>query len=344
MENVGDLTRIFGDVLRLCKLKKGEVFAVLTEGNSQAAYTEAYLRAAEDLGAFAFQLNIAKQRQDSSGAMKRTSLTGNQGAVEVLKTADLIIDMVGLLWSPEQSEIQQAGARILMCLEPIDVITRMFPSEKLRAKVEKAEKILKNGKELRITSRSGTDVTYKLGQYPVITQYGYTDEPGRWDHLPGGFVFTGGSDGGVNGTVVVGVGDILLPFKRYVSAPIRLSIKNGMVNKIEGDHPDAEMLRSFMNRWQDPRAYAISHIGWGMDEKAQWEFLGTNPNTLSEGADARAFSGNVLFSTGPNNELGGDNDTPCHLDIPLRGCDLFVDGIQILQQGEVVNRELTADA
>ena len=28
--------------------------------------------------------------------------------------------------------------------------------------------------------------------------------------------------------------------------------------------------------------------------------------------------GNVLFSTGPNGELGGPNDTLCHVDVPMR--------------------------
>jgi len=53
----------------------------------------------------------------------------------------------------------------------------------------------------------GADVTYQLGAYPVITQYGYTDTPGRWDHWPSGFLFTGGRDDGVDGKVVIAPGD-----------------------------------------------------------------------------------------------------------------------------------------
>ena len=36
-----------------------------------------------------------------------------------------------------------------------------------------------------------------------MTQYGYTDTPGRWDHWPAGFLFTGGDDDGVDGKVVI---------------------------------------------------------------------------------------------------------------------------------------------
>ena len=50
---------------------------------------------------------------------------------------------------------------------------------------------------MRFTNAAGSDVTYKLGAYPVITQYGYTDTPGRWDHWPSGFLFSQGKDDGV---------------------------------------------------------------------------------------------------------------------------------------------------
>jgi 2,5-dihydroxypyridine 5,6-dioxygenase len=219
----------------------------------------------------------------------------------------------------------------------------MFPTPDLRRRVEAGAKRLGAARTLRITSRAGTDLTYRLGRYPVLTQYGYTDEPGRWDNLPGGFLYTGGDDDGVDGIVVIGPGDLIFPFKRYVGNAIRLVIERGRVVEIEGDHVDAEMLRTYMARWNDPRAYAVSHIGWGMDEKALWDFLATSPlAAVSTGADGRAFYGNVLFSTGPNSELGGTNDTGCHLDIPLRGADLYLDGDPVVMQGDIVPADLRA--
>jgi len=54
------------------------------------------------------------------------------------------------------------------------------------------------------------------------------------------------------------------------------------------------------------------------------------------GMDALSFYGNVLFSTGPNTELGGTNDTACHLDMPLRNCTLVLDGEDIVRDGDVI--------
>ncbi len=70
-------------------------------------------------------------------------------------------------------------------MEPLHVLKQMFPTEDLRRRVEYAKRgCWSEAKALRFTSEAGTDVTYQLGQYPVISEYGYTDEPGRWDHFP----------------------------------------------------------------------------------------------------------------------------------------------------------------
>jgi 2,5-dihydroxypyridine 5,6-dioxygenase len=343
MSDNSDLVKLYGAVLDLCKVKQGEVLAILTEGGDRPSDVDAYLTAADMRGACPMQVNLRRRPPAAGAKTKQTSLTGNTAAIAALKSADIVIDFVGLLWSAEQKEIQAAGTRILMSRETPDIIRRMFPTQTLRKRVEAGETMLKAAREMRITSAAGTDIRYELGQYPIITQYGFTDQPGRWDNLPGGFLYTGGNDSRIEGVVVLNTGDLIFPFKRYLSAPIRMTVEKGMVTKIEGDHLDAELLRSFMARYDDPRAYAVSHIGWGMDEKAQWDFMATSPlGAFTNGVDGRSFYGNVLFSTGPNAELGGSNDTGCHLDLPLRHCDLHLDNQLIVKGGQLVPDELRA--
>lgn len=339
-----EVVRLFKAELELCKVTPNETVAILTEGEEKRDYAEGFLEAAEEIGATSFQLNLVKRSAPSGDKKKRTSLTGNQPAIAALKSSDIVIDLVGLLWSAEQNEITKTGTRMLMVREPFEVLARMFPRQSLRHRVEAAQHMLEAAKELRITSSAGTDVTYQLGVYPVLTQYGYTDTPGRWDHFAGGFLYTGAADDGVDGTVVINTGDILFPFMRYLHDPVRLTIKHGMVTQIEGNGVETELLKSFIERFDDPRAYAVSHIGWGMDETAQWEYLGTGRNAArATGCDGRAYYGNVLFSTGPNLELGGKNDTPCHLDIPLRGCTLTLDGTTIVENGTIIPPELRVE-
>jgi 2,5-dihydroxypyridine 5,6-dioxygenase len=336
-----DMVALFRQELDLCKVKPGERVGILSEDRIRLDFAEGFLAAADEIGADATHINVKKRPGSFFGS--GNSLRGHASAIEALKKSDIVIDLMGLLWSKEQTEITDAGARMLLVVERIEVLQRMMPSLEGRRRVEAGARMLANGKELRVTSPSGTDVTYRLGKYRVAAQYGFTDEPGRWDAWPGAFVYSAAYDDGVDGTVVVNVGDMLLPFMRYVTSPITLTIKAGNVIEILGGGLDAQLMREYIRKWHDPRAYAVSHIGWGLDQNASWDFMGTDPlGPVSGGQDGRAFYGNVLFSTGPNIELGGTNDTPSHLDIPLRGCSLFLDGVAIVRDGDIVPQELRA--
>jgi 2,5-dihydroxypyridine 5,6-dioxygenase len=55
-------------------------------------------------------------------------LTGNQLATNVLKQADMVIDLMGLVHSPEQTEILGTGTRMLIFIETPDILARMMPS------------------------------------------------------------------------------------------------------------------------------------------------------------------------------------------------------------------------
>jgi 2,5-dihydroxypyridine 5,6-dioxygenase len=45
--------------------------------------------------------------------------------------------------------------------------------------------------------------------------------------------------------------------------PVRLTMKEGYCVAIEGGI-DATLLRDYMASFNDPEAYAMSHIGWGL--------------------------------------------------------------------------------
>lgn len=338
-----ELLSLFRKELELCKVHEGEVLAVLSAGNEKPEYAQAFLVAAQGLGATALHVNVARTQPIIAGVQGRHPLAGNQPAIDTLKKCDIVIDLMGLLFSKEQAEIQAAGARVLRVMEPLDVLKQMFPTEDLRRRVEYEKNLLEASKELRFTSAGGTDIAYKLSQYPVISEYGYTCEPGRWDHLPSGFAFTQGNDGGIEGTVMLMPGDIFAAFKRYLQSPVKLTIRKGFVTDIDGDGLDATLMRNYIESFNDPRGYAVSHIGWGLNERANWHHFAATRNLANEHVmNALSFYGNVLFSTGPNTEVGGTNDTPCHMDLPMRGCSLWVDNVQVLDAGKVVHPEMKA--
>jgi 2,5-dihydroxypyridine 5,6-dioxygenase len=324
--------------LQLCGVHEGETVAVLSQGEERMDYASAFLVAAGRLGATTFHVRVADVSSSVGGevgawTVGSTPLASNRPAIEALKQADLMVDTIFLLFSPEQREIQESGTRILLCMEPVDNLARMFPTADLRRRVEAGQEILSAALQLRFTNPAGTDITYALGAYPVMTQYGYTDTPGRWDHWPSGFVFTGGADDGVDGKVVIAPGDILLPFKDYARERIELTVEHGRIVDIRGG-VEAALFNDYMESFDDPDAYGISHIGWGLMKEARWSGLATDRRSIQ--MEVRSFYGNVLFSTGPNGELGGSNETACHLDVPMRGCSVYLDDEPVLVDGDVV--------
>jgi len=326
-------------MLGLCRIRDGESLIVLSQGEERVQYVDAFLTAGQRLGAKVMNLRLPYSSSATSGevgvwTVGKTPLADNQPAVEVLKSADMVVETLFLLFSDELTEIQQSGTRILTCIEPVDVLARLFPTEDLKRRTDAAVGALAAARTLRFTNRAGTDVTYRIG-YPVKGQYGFVDQPGQWDHWPsGGMVLTCGEDDGIDGRVVVDRGDILLPFKQYVQEPIEFAIEAGRITEIRGGGYQADLVRTYMADFDDPDAYGLSHIGWGLDERAKWAALATDDR--GHGMELRAFSGNVLFSTGPNDVVGGPNHTSCHLDIPMRNCSLFLDDRPVISDGELV--------
>jgi 2,5-dihydroxypyridine 5,6-dioxygenase len=331
--------------LELCGVREGENVAILSQGDQRLDYANCFLVAARRLGANAYHVRLPDESPGHVDGVVwtigHTQLAANRPAIEALKQADIVIDLMFLLFSPEQAEIQASGTRMLLVVEPMDVLARVFPTADQRARVEASEQLLATASSLRVTSAAGTDVTYRLGQYPVMTEYGFTDTPGRWDHWPSGFLFTNGEDGGVDGRVVLAPGDVIVaPFRCYVEDRVEIAVEGGHVQDVRGG-VSAALLTDYMDEFRDdPRRTEIAHIGWGCNERARWSRLASAQRGF--GMEARAFYGCVMFATGPNAELGGTNRSPCHLDIPMRGCSLFLDDEPVLLDGEFAVDELVA--
>lgn len=335
-----ELTQMFERVLTLSKVDSTQSVAVLKSHYSNPRTVRAATDAAQRLGAKVYGVELPAfnhpmaMGNDMTAYCGDTPLTGNLAAQRALEAADLVIDTMLLLHSPEQEQILKTGTRILLAVEPPEVLARMLPTEEDKIRVVAAQKVLEQARSIRVTSKAGTDFRGALGQYPAVAEYGFVDEPGRWDHWPSGFLFSWPNEGTAEGTLVLDIGDMILPFKSYCREKITLEVEEGFVRKIIGGF-EAEYLRDYMAYFKDPEVYGISHIGWGLQPRAQWTAMGLHDKNDGMCMDARAFEGNFLFSTGPNTEVGGSRKTPCHMDIPLRNCDIALDDKFVVQAGKV---------
>ncbi len=328
-------------VLELCALRPGQTVALLTSAETNEQTLRCAILAVRDVGAIANRLDLqpvnggTSLSRDPLAYVGTTPLTGNRPAVAMLKASDLVLDLMTLLFSAEQHEILAAGGRVLLAVEPPEILVRLTPTLEDRTRVLAASAKLRAARVMRVTSAAGTDATFALGDYPLLEEYGFVDQPGRWDHWPSGFLATWSNEGSGEGTIVLAPGDILLPQKAYVTEPVTMRLERGYVRAIEGGY-EARHLKDYMDNFGDPEVYAVSHIGWGLQKRAHWSVMGFYDREASIGMDSRACAGNFLWSTGPNNEAGGTRDTACHIDIPMRGCTVTLDGEPVVVDGVLV--------
>ncbi len=346
-----NLSHLFAEELRLCGVTPGMQVGVLTQGRKRLAYADAVATACQACGAAVFHIDIPSDGAPDDGweLGVRAAATGlgamTPAVVDAFRSCEVMVDLVFLLWSEQQAAIKRAGTRIISCVEPPATLRRLFPSPELKENVLRALRVLETAEAMRISSDAGTDVTYQLGQYGYIHQYGYADEAGRWDHFASALVGTVGNDDAVDGTVVLQPGDIIFPHGSYVSTPTLIEIRRGRITKIDG-HRDALLLRDYIASFDDPDAYGISHIGWGMSPAARWDELAIgrgapeSAGTVGIGMDSRSFLGSVMFSTGPNVEFGGPNNTSCHTDIPMRGCSVWLDDQLVIDHEQLLVKTL----
>jgi 2,5-dihydroxypyridine 5,6-dioxygenase len=327
-------------LLALCRLQSEESVVILVgeESNPDHLAAARLVLAQQGCRYLSMQLGEAPARAvagEGTAYAGPTAVAGNPIAAEAMKRANLVIDLMGMYRGSEQEEILASGTRILLVKEPPEVFMRLAPRAGDKARVCAADTQLRAARTMTVRSEAGTDFSVEFGQYPTLVQYGYADEPGRWDHCPSAFIARWPDERSSEGIVVLDRGDTILPFKTYVRDPIRLEIRDGYVRAIDGGL-DARYLRDYMASFGDPEGYAVSHLGWGLHDRARWTMLGMYDKRQTNAMDARSYYGNFMFSTGPNAEGGGTRHTPCHLDIPMSSCSLWLDGAQVLDRGDVL--------
>ena len=330
----------FAEAFALCGIKPGDTAAILSETQSRPVNVQLAELALARLGARAFHVVLTSPNLTAPVPVRSTGASeAIQAIVPVLYAlsasvfvADLTVE--GLLHAPELPQILAGGARVLMVSnEHPEVLERCVPNPALEPKVKAGMKRLKNAKVMRVTSAAGTDLTINLADARVGGGWGYTTRPGSISHWPGGLCLAFPAKGSVNGLLVMNEGDVNLTFKRYLEKPVSLTIARDFVTAIAGQGLDADLMRSYFAAWGDAEAYAVSHVGWGMNPQARWDSMAFYDKNDFNGTELRAFAGNFLYSTGANEVAG--RHTLGHFDLPLKGCTVMLDGEAVVDAGQL---------
>ncbi len=330
----------FAEVFGLCKVGRGDAVAILSETQSRQLNVQLAELALDRLGARWFHVVVPTPRQTAPVAVRSTGASDAIGRLEpvitALSQASFVADLTveGLLHAAELPQILQGGARVLMVSnEHPEALERLMPDPALAGKVRAGLKMLRSAREMRVTSPAGTDLTVALTGARVGGGWGFTEKPGTISHWPGGLCLCFPGPGSVSGRLVMAPGDINLTFKRALESTVTLTIADDYVTDIGGDGLDAALMRDYFAAWGDRDAYAVSHVGWGMNQKARWDSLVMYDRNETNGTEQRAFGGNFLYSTGANEVA--NRHTLGHFDLPMRNCTVLLDGNAVVRDGRL---------
>ena len=169
-----------------------------------------------------------------------------------------------------------------------------------------------------------TDPNYLLGW-----DAGYADKPGVF--MLGGQVGWPPVLESINGTIVFD-GSICPPCGR-LHAPVRLTVRQGKVVKIEGEG-QAREFEQWLAGFDDPRMFHIAHVCWGFHPGAK-----LTGNVVE---DERVWGATEWGIGAIGSCVIAPDGIPAasHTDGICLNTSAWVDGTQILDEGRMVDKEL----
>ncbi len=336
----------FAEVIKRCAIRPGDTVAVLCESQSRPIIPQLARLAAARVGAQTFTLNLPSVFETTSPVLRSTgasnAIQNLAPVIAALAGSTLVLDCTveGLMHAPELPAILAGGTRVVyVSNEHPEALMRLMPNDTVEQTVKAHIKRLRAAQRMRVQSAAGTDLSINFENAVVGGNWGTTTRAGTLTHWPGGIALAFPAANAVNGQLVLAPGDVNLTFKRYIESAITLTIENDYITEIAGTGLDADLMRSYIAAWSDDAgdrsAYAVSHVGYGLNPGARWDSMALYDKRDFNGTELRAFAGNFLYSTGANEVA--KRYTLGHFDLPMRNCTVTLDETVVVDQGKLLS-------
>ena len=179
------------------------------------------------------------------------------------------------------------------------------------------------GTEARITTPAGTDMTVSLAGREGIAKTCIV-ERGEFSPVPDIEATVSPVEGSAQGVIVA---DASIPYLDIgvLSELVTCRVEDGMIVSVEGGKA-ATTLRESWESMNDPLVYNVAELG-----------IGLNPECTLTGEmlEDEGCWGTVHFGIGTSITLGGNVDASCHYDLLMHKTTIVVDGVTILEDGEL---------
>lgn len=193
--------------------------------------------------------------------------------------------------------------------------------EKMHKKAQKIYEILEKGKEVRITTEKGTDLTIGIEGMNPILNTGMYNKPGLGGNIPAGEVYIPPKWKNVEGKIVIDGSSAHMGGAQLIEEPIVMTVKKGEVISIEGGE-EARKLEETL-QWAEKKA----KYPWGIRRVCELG-IGINPNANLIGTtivDEKKI-GTAHIALGSNYWFGGTIYAIIHLDQVFKNPVITVDG------------------
>ncbi|MEE0742194.1 MAG: hypothetical protein ACLRWH_03755 [Emergencia sp.] len=244
-----------------------------------------------------------------------------------------------LLYStPYQKAISVNKKLRYMCLVEFteDVMIRTMSDidvEKLSAFMNTVGDLNRAAKHIRMTTPSGTDVTFETDDRHVVSvDTGDASASGVYMML--GQLNVVPKFGSVNGTIVFD-GTVTPPFGRSPDQPIKLTVKDSVIVDIHGGS-DAAAYEKWLKGFNDPGMLKMAHVAYGFNPGAK-----LSGNVVE---DERVWGVTEWGIGYVSPTIGGPEGQAAvsHTDGICLNTSVWLDGVQIMDEGKMTDPNLEA--
>ncbi|MCD1296059.1 leucyl aminopeptidase [Methanocella sp. CWC-04] len=194
------------------------------------------------------------------------------------------------------------------------------------------KKVLDEGKEIRVTSPAGTDVTISIDGRKAFCDDGNFKSPGLGGNLPAGEAFISPAVGSAHGVIVFDGTIDLVPKAVIPKEPVKVILKDGYVVDVIGGEEARELLNVIKNgekmarekglKEEEINARHIGELGIGINYHARM-----TGNLLEDEKVGKT----VHFAIGSNYD--NDANALIHQDCLVMNPSMWVDGKQVMKDG-----------
>lgn len=190
----------------------------------------------------------------------------------------------------------------------------------------------KEAKHIRVTTPYGMDLEFDNNpDYPMGCDIGGCNVPGT--HFVIGQIGWAPKYDTVNGTLVFD--GALTPPCGLLEEPVRLTVENGVVTEVKGGR-QAREFSDWLASFDHPNMYRIAHLCYGFNPNAK--LCG---NILEDERIWGCTEWGIGYYTSEEAPPDGI-DAPSHTDGICSNSSVWLDGIQIMDEGEIVDEKLKA--